>query len=112
MSGTTLYSITPSLGVALNQTYGPGSGGPTPPATGPQFPPDIWQFGMQPGKVVQGNNAHRFLLATNGASALGANAAVNVTMTPPFAIGGTGGQAGTTVVAVPANNLCWIDIGV
>lgn len=112
MSGA-VYSITPSLGVALNMTYGNNSGGPSPPATGPQFPPDLLQFGMQPGKVVRANNAARYILATNGATPLTANAVVNITMTPPFLIGGTGGTAGTgPAVAVPANALCWCNIGV
>lgn len=111
MSGTA-YSITPTLGVAFNRTFGPNSGGPSPPATGPQFPTDILQMGMQPGKVMRGSDSNRWLLATNGTGALTAGATVNVTMTPPFAIGGTGGQAGTVLVAVPANALCWVNIGV
>lgn len=111
MSGT-VYSITPTLGVALNMTFGNNAGGPSPPATGPQFPPDNLQMGMQPGKVMRGSDANQYLLATNGASALTAGATVNVTMTPPFAIGGSGGQAGTVPVAVPANALCWVNIGV
>lgn len=111
MSGA-VYAITPNLGLALNMTWGPNSGGPSPPGTGPQFPTDIMQYGMQPGKVVRGSNALRYILCTNGATQLAANAVVNITMTPPFLIGGTGGQAGNTVVAVPANALCWCSIGV
>lgn len=111
MSGTVPYAITPSLGLALNMTWGPNSGGPSPPGTGPQFPTDILQYGMAPGKVVQGSNAHRWMLAMNGAAALTAGATVNIGGPPNFVIGGTGGTAGTVLVAVPANSLCWADVG-
>lgn len=110
MSGT-VYSITPSLGVALNMTWGNNAGGPSPPGTGPQFPTDIMQLGMQPGKIMRGSNGQRYALCTNGGTALAANAVVNINTTT-WAIGGTGGQAGNTVVAVPANALCWCSIGI
>lgn len=110
MSGS-VYSITPTLGVALNMTWGNNSGGPSPPATGPQFPPDILQLGMQPGKVMRGSDANNYLLAMNGSAALTAGATVNVGAGPGFIIGGTGGTAGTVSVNVPGNALCWVNIG-
>lgn len=111
MSGTN-YATTPLLGIGLNMTWGPTAGGPVPPATGPQFPTDQMQYGMTPGVVVRGHAAgHRFMLVQNGATALAANAAVNIPTTPPLIVGGTGGTAGTATVAVPANAYFWADIG-
>lgn len=110
MSGSvTPYNITPTLGVALNQTYLP-AGSPL-GGTGPQFPTPGMQFGMTVGKVMRGNDSNQYILVVNGNTQLAANAAV--TTGPPNFVVGTGtGVAGTAPnFVIPPNALFWANIG-
>lgn len=105
MSGTTAYSITPSEGVNFNQTYpltAPVGG------TGPQFPTPGMQFGMAPGKIVQGSNGVRWILGQSVA-AVASGASVNLDPNS-FAVSGTGTIACSPAVAVPAASLAWFQL--
>lgn len=113
MSGSvTPYSITPTLGVGLNMSWSLTAAG-SPTGTGPRFPTDAMQLGMTPGKVMQGSNAHRFILVNSGSAALAANASLTVGP-PDFTQGGTGTGISATgpATAVPAGTLFWADMGV
>lgn len=94
-------SITPVLGVNLARVY--STVAPT-PNTGPGFPIESVEFGMQPGKIVQGSDGVRYMLGENptGGTALAAAAAANLDSANGFKV--TASAPSATVFAAAAVN--------
>jgi hypothetical protein len=100
MATVRYWTTTPVSGVNVYQAYAPA----TPPGLS-----QIAQLGVVPGTVFQGNLNTRWMYATNGATPVVANTAINIDPIT-FAIGGTGGIAGKSLIAVPALNTAWYEV--
>jgi hypothetical protein len=96
------FSLTPTAGCNLYQAYAPASGSP-------QGVSQIAQLGMEGGVTLNGALNTRWCYAINGATPVVANTAINIDPAL-FTVGGTGGIAGKSLIAVPANCGAWYEI--